>query len=163
KVTDFLKARKFDPTEIAPGAISTTVQHARDWRGHETTTVSSYTLTRSIIVTTSHVEAIAAPASDVTELLQDGIDVVSDSPMCTLSDPYAALRVRDYRFYLASSLIGTIGYQILMPALGYDLYNKTNSYMSLGWLGLFTTIPVFVFTLPAGQLADSFNRKRMII
>ena len=83
--------------------------------------------------------------------------------MSTLSDPYSALRVRDYRFYLSSSLIGTLGYQILMLALGYDLYNKTNNYMSLGWLGLVTTIPVFVFTLPAGQLADSFNRKHMII
>ena len=80
-----------------------------------------------------------------------------------LSDPYSALRVRDYRFYLTSSLIGVVGYRVSMVALQYELFKETHDYMALGWLGLVTTIPVFLLTLPAGQAADSFNRKAIIV
>jgi hypothetical protein len=80
KVTEFLKARKFEASEIAPGAIGTTVHHARDWRGQETSEISGYALSRGITITTARVDAIASPAADVTELIQDGLDVVSETP-----------------------------------------------------------------------------------
>ena len=80
KVSEFLKSRKFEPAEVAPGAIATTVHYGRDWRGQETTQVTGYTLTRGITVTTPRVDAVAAPAADVTELISDGIDIVSGAP-----------------------------------------------------------------------------------
>src|SRR5262249_29669421 len=53
-------------------------------------------------------------------------------------------------------------YRVSMVALQYELFKQTNDYMSLGWLGLVMTLPTFLLTLPAGQLADSMNRKTII-
>ena len=78
-------------------------------------------------------------------------------------DPYAALRFRDYRLYVASGTIGVIGSQIQSVALGWEIYVRTDSTMALGWIGLARAIPVLLLALPAGQAADWFDRKSIIL
>ena len=53
----------------------------------------------------------------------------------------------------------TLGEQMLTVAIGWELYNRTHSALALGLIGLVQIVPVFLFSLPAGQIADRFNRK----
>ena len=63
-------------------------------------------------------------------------------------DPYAALRVRDYRLYLIGSLVANLGSQMLTVAVGWELYERTGSAMALGWVGLVEFVPFILFELP---------------
>ena len=77
-------------------------------------------------------------------------------------DPYAALRVRNYRLYLIGSLVANLGSQMLTVAVGWELYDRTGSAMALGWVGLVEFVPFILFALPAGHLADRFARQRLL-
>ena len=78
-------------------------------------------------------------------------------------DPYAALRVRDYRLYLATSVLSTIGGEMQMVAVGWELYERTHSAMNLGFVGLALGMPFLVLALPGGQLADRVSRRKVIV
>jgi MFS family permease len=78
-------------------------------------------------------------------------------------DPYAALRSPVYRAYAAGAVCANLGTQMTNVALGWDIYQRTGSAMSLGWVGLVQAIPVIVLALPAGQIADKFDRRRVIV
>ncbi len=78
-------------------------------------------------------------------------------------DPYAILENRDFVFYLTGRLIASLGQQMLTVAVGWELYERTHSALPLGLVGLTQMLPMLLFTLPAGHVADSFNRKRIIL
>ena len=52
---------------------------------------------------------------------------------------------------------------MLQVALGWELYERTHSALALGLVGLVTAIPVILLALPAGHLADSMDRKKIVI
>lgn len=56
-----------------------------------------------------------------------------------------------------------MGEQMVNVAIGWELYNRTGSALVLGFVGLVQVLPVLVLSLPAGHLADKFNRKRIVI
>jgi MFS family permease len=75
---------------------------------------------------------------------------------------YAILRNRDLRLYLIGRLVAIIGQQMLATAVGWELFHRTHSVMKLGLVGLTQVVPMIFFTLPAGHVADNYNRKRII-
>jgi MFS family permease len=77
-------------------------------------------------------------------------------------DPYQALRYRDFRFYVFATFLSAIGEQMLSVAIGWELYERTNSALALGFVGLAQVSPAIILSLPAGSLADRLNRKRMM-
>src|SRR5215831_2127635 len=78
-------------------------------------------------------------------------------------DPYAVLRNRDFVFYLVGRFVASLGQQMLTVAVGWELYELTRSARALGLVGLTQMVPMILFTLPAGHVADNFSRKRIII
>ena len=52
---------------------------------------------------------------------------------------------------------------MLQVALGWELYERTHSALALGLVGLATALPVIILALPAGDLADRVNRKRILV
>jgi len=52
---------------------------------------------------------------------------------------------------------------MLQVALGWELYERTHSALALGLVGLATALPVVILALPAGDLADRMERKRILI
>jgi MFS family permease len=78
-------------------------------------------------------------------------------------DPYAVLRNRDLALYLIGRFIASFGQQMLTMAVGWDLYERTHSALNLGFVGLTQMLPMALFTLPAGHVADNFDRKRIIV
>ncbi len=76
-------------------------------------------------------------------------------------DPYAALRYSDYRFFLAGRLAASMGSQMIDVAIGWELYERTNRTLALGFVGLVQVVPIILLALPAGHVADRFDRKRV--
>lgn len=52
--------------------------------------------------------------------------------------------------------------QMLMVALGWQMYDLTGSAWDLGLVGLLQFLPALVFTLPAGQWIDRHHRGRIL-
>ena len=75
---------------------------------------------------------------------------------------YAVFRLPNYRRYLAGNMLGIIGHQMLTMAVGWEIYLRTGSALKLGNIGLVQYLPILLFTLPAGQVADRFNRKHIM-
>ncbi len=78
-------------------------------------------------------------------------------------DPYAILRNRDFLLYLIGRFIASFGQQMLAGAVGWEIYERTHSALALGYVGLVQMVPMFLFTLPAGHVADNYNRKKIIL
>jgi MFS family permease len=74
-------------------------------------------------------------------------------------DPYAALRSSDYLCLLAGNLLASIGTEMQSVAVGWELYQRTNSATALGLVGLVQFLPVLLLSLPAGHAADRYSRK----
>lgn len=78
-------------------------------------------------------------------------------------DPYAVFRFRDFRYLLAGRLLSAFGGQMLTFAVTWDLWIRTRSAFALGLVGLVLVLPVIVFALPAGVLADRKNRRTILL
>jgi MFS family permease len=78
-------------------------------------------------------------------------------------DPYLALRHRDFRIFVAGRFIITLGEEMLTVAIGWEIYQRTHSALALGLVGLVQIVPVLLFSLPAGQVADRLSRKHIVL
>ena len=80
-------------------------------------------------------------------------------------DAAAPLRLRDFPDYLRLMLArisGTTANQMLMVALGWQMYDLTGSAWDLGLVGLYQFVPALALTLPAGHLADRYDRRGLL-
>ena len=91
--------------------------------------------------------------------------VSSDAPdpLPAPPDRYAVLRLRDFRLYLSGRFIAAFAQQMLGTAVGWELLERTNSTLALGFVGLVQIVPLVLLTLPAGQLADRRDRRKIIL
>lgn len=78
-------------------------------------------------------------------------------------DPYGALRLRDFRLYLAGNVIVTLGMQMQTVAVGWEIYERTRSNLALGLVGLVQFVPVILLVLVVGQIADRWSRRHIIM
>jgi MFS family permease len=77
--------------------------------------------------------------------------------------PYAILRNRDFFCYLLGRFVASFGQQMLTVAVGWEIYERTHSPLALGLVGLTAFLPMVIMTLPAGHVADTRERKQVII
>ena len=87
----------------------------------------------------------------------------SSTPETKRHDPYAALRFRDFRLLAATTFLESLVQQMLAVAIGWDLYVRTHSAFALGLVGLVQVLPVIVLALPAGHIADQFDRRLVVL
>jgi MFS family permease len=78
------------------------------------------------------------------------------------TDPFAALRVRDYRMFVGYRFFMTIAVQMQSLIIGWQVYDLTRDPLSLGLVGLSEAVPFIAAALYAGHIADLHNRKRII-
>ena len=76
---------------------------------------------------------------------------------------YAVLRNADFTRYLIGRFVASLGQQMLVVAIDWELYRRTHSALSLAFVGLSLMVPMILFTVPAGHFADTFNRKKIIL
>ena len=61
-----------------------------------------------------------------------------------------------------SRLAGTSANQMLMVAIGWQMYDLTRSAWDLGLVGLFQFLPALLLVLIAGHVVDRFHRARIV-
>ncbi|MEI9961898.1 MAG: MFS transporter [Limisphaerales bacterium] len=77
--------------------------------------------------------------------------------------PYAVLRNVDFIRYLIGRFVASLGQQMLVVAIDWELYERTGSALALAFVGLSQMVPMILCTLPAGHFADNFSRKKIIL
>ena len=69
---------------------------------------------------------------------------------------------RGFHFFLWTRGLSTMGNQMVLVALGWQMYDLTSSTWDLGLVGLAQFVPTLLFTIPAGQLADRVDRRLVL-
>jgi MFS family permease len=83
----------------------------------------------------------------------------NSAPRAVRHDPYGAFRRPAVRRFLLGALLANIGAAAEGLAIGWDIYQRTDQALALGLVGLIQALPMLLFTLPAGYLADVFDRR----
>ena len=81
--------------------------------------------------------------------------------MTDINSP-ALYRDRDFRFFISSRFLSTVAMQVQSVAIGWQIYDIERTPLSLGLVGLCEFIPMFLLTLPAGEIADRFDQRRVL-
>lgn len=77
-------------------------------------------------------------------------------------DAYAPFRIPDYRRFIGMVALSSIVQNGQSVAVGWDVYERTGSALALGWVGLVQFVAALASFLPAGALADSRDRRRLV-
>lgn len=80
----------------------------------------------------------------------------------TTSAPHSLLENRDYILVVAVRVLSQIAIQTQSVAVGWYVYNMTDSALALGYIGLSGFLPMALFVLPGGDLADRFSRRLIL-
>ncbi|AMM52740.1 ABC transporter permease [Rufibacter sp. DG15C] len=78
-------------------------------------------------------------------------------------DPYAVLRLPEFRRFISARFCITLAMQIQAVVVGWQIYDITKDPFSLGLIGLAEAVPSITVALYAGHVADIVPRKRIII
>lgn len=78
-------------------------------------------------------------------------------------DPYAALRVKEFRLFILARFLLTLSTQIQEVTVGWQIYEITNDPFTLGLLGIAEAFPAIAVALIGGYFADRYNRKMIIV
>lgn len=65
--------------------------------------------------------------------------------------------------YWCSRLFSMFAFQMVSVAVGWQIYDLTHRAFDLGVIGLVQFLPSFVLALPAGHVADLFERRRIVL
>ncbi|WP_151086214.1 MFS transporter [Hymenobacter baengnokdamensis] len=84
-------------------------------------------------------------------------------PPAAPHDPYAALRIPDFRRLITARILFTIATQIQGVVVSWQIFQLTKDPLALGLVGLAEAIPSIGVSLYAGHVVDSVRRKRIIV
>jgi MFS family permease len=90
--------------------------------------------------------------------MDDGESSKPSTPSATV-----ALQSRDFRFYTAARLLGIMGAEAQSVGVAWQVYQITHSALALGYTGLALFLPGLFFVLPAGHVADRYDRRAVIM
>jgi MFS family permease len=76
---------------------------------------------------------------------------------------YAVLKNADFVRDVIGRFVASLGQQMLVVAIDWELYARTGSALPLAFVGLSQMVPMILCTIPAGHFADKFNRKKIIL
>lgn len=80
-----------------------------------------------------------------------------------MHDPRAALRLPDFRRFLAAHFTTTLGIQIQGVVVAWQMYLDTHDPLSLGLIGLAEALPNIAFSLFGGHVADRMDRRTLAL
>ncbi len=76
---------------------------------------------------------------------------------------FAALRHRNYRLFFSGQLVSVIGTWMQTVAIGWLVYQLSNSALTLGVVRFLGAIPVTLLTLVGGAVADRVEKRRIVV
>jgi len=81
----------------------------------------------------------------------------------TRQPPWASLRFRPFNYLFVLALFATTAQQMRQAQIFYQVYELSGSAFQLGMTGVAQGLPIFVFGLFGGALADFMDRKQIIL
>jgi len=76
---------------------------------------------------------------------------------------FGLFRRRAFAFYLSARLFSGLAAQMIIIAVGWQVYHLTGRVLDLGLVGLSQFLPFLCLSLFAGHAADRFDRRRIIL
>ncbi|WP_161977022.1 MFS transporter [Dictyobacter kobayashii] len=76
---------------------------------------------------------------------------------------WSVLRNRNFALFFWGELISSTGTQMQVVAVAWQVYQLTHSAVMLGVIGLLQAIPRLIFSLVGGVLADTFDRRKLLL
>jgi MFS family permease len=76
---------------------------------------------------------------------------------------WGALRYPQYRWMVAAQAISYMGSWMQLAAVNWHVYELTGSATALGLVGLVRVVPIIVFSMFGGVIADAYDRRRLMI
>ena len=77
--------------------------------------------------------------------------------------PFRVLRHRDFRLIWSAEVLSQTGTQIQRVAVAWQVFELTGDPFHLGLLGLVRFVPLFLFGLVGGVVADRYDRRQTLI
>src|SRR5579863_7171655 len=74
-----------------------------------------------------------------------------------------AFASRDFRRYQLARVTAILGAEAQSVAVAWQVYSITHRALDLGFTGLALFLPGLIFLLPAGHVADRFDRRQIIL
>src|SRR5271154_69154 len=75
----------------------------------------------------------------------------------------AAFAYRDFRRYQLARVMVIMGAEAQAVAVAWQVYEITHRAIDLGYTGLALFLPALLFLLPAGHVADRYDRRQIIL
>ncbi len=76
---------------------------------------------------------------------------------------FAALRHHNYRLFFFGQLVSVIGTWMQTVAIGWIVYQLSNSALTLGVVRFLSAIPITFLTLVGGVVADRMEKRRVVV
>ena len=80
-----------------------------------------------------------------------------------LVDPTPLRLDRDFRLLWTGQSVSSVGRMITSVALPYQVYVLTHNLLMLGALSLVQLVPILIFALGGGAVADAVDRRRLLL
>lgn len=76
---------------------------------------------------------------------------------------FPALAYRDFRLLWFGQIVSIAGSQMQYVAIGWQIYDRTDSPVMLGMIGLVRVVPIIFFSLVGGVIADTYRRRKIML
>ncbi len=81
----------------------------------------------------------------------------------TNRNPYAALKIAEFKYFIAGRFIFIMGLRMTGTVIGWWIYLLTNSPLALGLVGLSEVIPALSLALYDGHYIDRNEKRRLLL
>jgi MFS family permease len=110
------------------------------------------------------IEDATVPRADaVAGLAQGGVTDAAETTVIQFPRIARALRNRDFRLFWSGNFLSNIGTWMQNVAQGWLVLKLTNSAFWLGVVGFASTIPILLFALIGGVIADHVNKRKLLM
>ncbi|QEN89071.1 MFS transporter [Labrys sp. KNU-23] len=82
--------------------------------------------------------------------------------MSAVQDTPSLLRHNGFGLFWSARVLSTGCFQIISVVIGWQIYDLTRSALHLGLVGLCQFLPMLALTIPAGHIADRFDRRTVV-
>jgi len=79
----------------------------------------------------------------------------------TESTPLPLYRRRDFFSFISGRFLATVAMQVQSVAIGWQIYDIERTPLALGLVGACQFLPMFLLTLPAGEISDRYDQRRV--
>jgi MFS family permease len=77
--------------------------------------------------------------------------------------PSSVFGYRAFALFFTGRVVSILSFQMLMVAIGWQLYSLTGSALDLGLIGLAQFVPMIVLTLLVGHVADRYDHRLILL